>query len=223
MENSNRTVISRRSRPAKEPLSKDIIVKTALELLKNEGSSGLSMRKVAKALDTGPSSLYVYVKSLQELSAFVYDYGLGAVVFPDGKDGTWKSNLFDLLRSYLTVLFESPGIAELSLTTIPVGPNSLAITEYILGRMHEGGIRSTSAAWGVDLLLLYASSVAFEQSSRNHKGNTLEALSASYQTVDVLKYPMIGSLKEVLLSSGGEERFRWGLEVILQGIMFRQE
>lgn len=223
MNNSNRTVISRRSRPAKEPLSKDLIVKTALELLKNEGSSGLSMRKIAKALDTGPSSLYVYVTNLQELSAYVLDYGLDKVVLPDAQDGSWKTNLFDALNSYLRVLYESPGIAELALTTIPVGPHSLALMEYILGRLHEGGIRSTSAAWGVDLLLLYATSVAFEQASRDQKGTTLNTISTSYESLDVMRYPMIANLKYELTSSGGEERFRWGIEVILQGILQRQD
>ncbi|MCR8633013.1 TetR/AcrR family transcriptional regulator [Paenibacillus radicis (ex Xue et al. 2023)] len=223
MNNPPKTVISRRSRPAKEPLSKDLIVKTALELLKNEGSAGLSMRKIAKALDTGPSSLYVYVTNLQELSAYVLDYGLDKVVFPSSQDGSWKTRLFDVLNSYLTVLYESPGIAELSLTTIPIGPHSLAITEYILQRLQEGGIHSTSAAWGADLLLLYASSVAFEQSSRDQKGTTLLAISSSYQSLDAIQYPMIASLRNEMTSSDGEERFRWGLEVILHGILLKQE
>ncbi|WP_282943133.1 TetR/AcrR family transcriptional regulator [Paenibacillus sp. RC67] len=222
MNNPNRTVISRRSRPAKEPLSKDIIVKTAFELLKNEGMSGLSMRKIAKALDTGPSSLYVYVTNLKELSAYVLDYGLNEVVLPsDTQEDSWKNDLYDVLRSYLKILYESPGIAELSLTTIPIGPHSLAITEYILGRLHAGGIRSTSAAWGVDLLLFYTASVAFEQASRDQKGTTLDSIYSSYQSLDVLRYPMLAGLKEEMFS-GDQERFRWGIEVILQGILQTQ-
>lgn len=224
MENQNRTVVSRRSRPAKEPLSRDIIVKTALELLKSEGATGLSMRKVAKALDTGPSSLYVYVANLQELSAYVLDAGLDQVVVPETQEGTWKTQLFDLLNAYLTVLYESPGLAELSLTTIPIGSHSLAITEYILQRLQEGGIRSTSAAWGVDLLLFYVSSVAFEQSSRVQKGTKLHAIYAAYQSLDALRYPMLAGLKNEMFSGDTEarERFRWGLEVILQGILHTQ-
>jgi AcrR family transcriptional regulator len=223
MDKPTRTIISRRSRPAKEPLSKDLIIKTALELLKSEGPSGLSMRKIAKALDTGPSSLYVYVTNLQELSAYVLDHGLGKMALPDAQDSSWKTNLFDALNSYLMVLYETPGIAELALTTIPVGPHSLALTEYILERLHEGGIRSTSAAWGVDLLLLYPASVAFEQASRNQKGSPLHALTASYQTLDASRYPLLAGLKDEMTSSGGKERFHWGLEVILQGILNKQD
>ncbi|GGA05815.1 hypothetical protein GCM10008018_59690 [Paenibacillus marchantiophytorum] len=83
MNTTNRTIVSRRSRPAKAPLSKEVIIKTALELLRKEGSSGLSMRKIAKVLDTGPSSLYVYVTNLQELNDYVLDLGLEEVPLPD--------------------------------------------------------------------------------------------------------------------------------------------
>jgi AcrR family transcriptional regulator len=215
----NRTVVSRRARPAKEPLSKELIVETALVLVKSEGSAGLSMRKIAKALDTGPSSLYVYVTNQQELSAYVLDAGLAEVIFPKSDSGTWQSRLFDVLDSYLTVLFEAPGIAELALTTIPVGHNSLGLTEYMLQQLHEAGVGATSAAWGIDLLLLYVSSVAFEQTSRNQVGTTLQAVKASYQSLDAKRYPLLIGLREEMTSADGKARFRWGLEVILQGIL----
>lgn len=105
-----RTVISRRARPAKEPLSHELIVKTAYTLLKEEGLSGMSMRKVAKALDTGLSSLYVYVKNFQEQSAYVLDYGFGQLELPESGDRSWKERLFDALETYLWLLDEHPGL-----------------------------------------------------------------------------------------------------------------
>ncbi|EFM12505.1 transcriptional regulator, TetR family [Paenibacillus curdlanolyticus YK9] len=226
MKNTTRTVISRRARPAKEPLSKALIVNTAWELLRNEGSSGMSMRKIAKALDTGPASLYVYVKNLQELNAYVLDHGLDKVVLPDPQSADWRTNLFEALHNYQQVLFEAPGVAELALTTIPIGPHSLVITEYILARLHEGGMSARTAAWGLDMLLLYATSVAFEQASRNERGNELDALSASYLSLDAAQYPMLAGAREEMTSGSmtpeGHERFRWGLDVILQGMMQKQ-
>src|SRR5689334_6270924 len=47
-----RQIISRRTRPAKAPLSREVIVSTALDILRREGIAGLSLRKVAAALDT---------------------------------------------------------------------------------------------------------------------------------------------------------------------------
>lgn len=218
MDNTNRIIISRRTRPAKDALSREIIVKTAFELLAAEGLSGMSMRKIAKHLDTGASSLYVYVKNIQELYSYVVDYGLRDVILPEGRPNSWKSELVSLLNSYLNVLYTSPGVAELALTTIPIGPYSLAINEYILARLQEGGAQAKSAAWGADMLLLYVTSVAFEQSSREQKGMTLQSIRDSYQSLDAVKYPMLVRLNEEMFL-GDEERFQWGLEVILQGIL----
>ncbi|ODP28921.1 hypothetical protein PTI45_01700 [Paenibacillus nuruki] len=218
MDNTNRIIISRRTRPAKDALSREIIVKTAFELLAAEGLSGMSMRKIAKHLDTGASSLYVYVKNIQELYSYVVDYGLRDVILPEGRPNSWKSELVSLLNSYLNVLYTSPGVAELALTTIPIGPYSLAINEYILARLQAGGAQAKSSAWGADMLLLYVTSVAFEQSSREQKGMTLQSIRDSYQSLDAVKYPMLVRLNEEMFS-GDEERFQWGLEVILQGIL----
>ncbi|MNI72801.1 hypothetical protein D3C73_1287610 [compost metagenome] len=64
MINPNKTIISRRTMPAKGPLSTEIIIMTALNLLNKEGLKGPSLRKMAIVLDTGPASFYVYVDNL---------------------------------------------------------------------------------------------------------------------------------------------------------------
>ncbi len=221
MNNSNRRMISRRSRPAKEPLSRELIVKTAYELLKEHGIEGMSMRKVAKALDTGPASLYVYVNNVQELSAYVLDYGLGQMVYPDSKDITWKEQLFDLLHTYFLLLFEKPGLAEISLSTIPQGTNFLHLTEHLLAALHEGGIKSTSAAWGVDLLLLYVSSVAYEKVSWKKQGSSqITDTKKAFLQADKTQFPFIHRVKEEMFAGDtvSMKRFRWGIDVILYGI-----
>jgi AcrR family transcriptional regulator len=221
MENSNRKIISRRDRPAKEPLSHELIVRTAYELLKEQGVAGMSMRKVAKALDTGPSSLYVYVKNFQDLSSLVLDYGLGKLVLPDLKEVSWKENLFGALNAYFLLLHEEPGLAELSFSTMPRGTNFLRLTEYILATLQDGGVKSRSAAWGVDLLLLYVSSVAYERTSRKKHGNMqISDIKETFQSADPVLFPILFSLGEEMFSGDTKsmERFHWGLEVLLHGI-----
>ncbi|MEC0275256.1 hypothetical protein P4706_19570 [Peribacillus castrilensis] len=64
--------------------------------------------------------------------------------------------------------------------------------------------------------------MAFEQASRKQDGTAMDSLYVSYQSVDAKEYPLISSLKEELFS-GEQERFRWGLEVILQGMLQMQK
>jgi len=45
--------------------------------MREEGLERVTMRRLAAALDTGPSSLYVYVRNTAELHAAVLDELLG--------------------------------------------------------------------------------------------------------------------------------------------------
>ncbi|MCK6078134.1 TetR/AcrR family transcriptional regulator [Paenibacillus silvae] len=218
-----REIVSRRNRPAKEALSHELIVKTAYDLLKEEGTSGMSMRKIAKQLDTGPSSLYVYVKNLQELSSYVLDLGLGELHLPEITDDNWKEQLSQTLYGYAMLLIEQPGLAELSLRTIPIGDNAFRLNEYLLEVLQKGGISSTSAAWGTDLLLLYVSSVALEKAARSSE--QMERTQNYYNEADPVRFPLMNSLKKEIFSGDidSKERFFWGIEVILQGILQMQQ
>src|SRR6185369_12030599 len=93
---------------------------------------GMSLRKVAAALDTGPASLYAYVNDLDELHALVLDRALAKVKVAGDKGAGWRERLLRVLGSYARVLSASPGLAQLAFGTMAVGPNALRITEAVL-------------------------------------------------------------------------------------------
>ncbi|HMA35742.1 MAG TPA: TetR/AcrR family transcriptional regulator C-terminal domain-containing protein [Chloroflexia bacterium] len=214
-----RHIVSRRSRPAKPSLSRDVIVSTALDLLTRDGLAGLSLRKVAAALDTGPASLYVYVASLAELHALMLDRALAAVALPAARAGGWRDRLAAVLASYLRVLYNGPGLAQLALTTIPAGPNALRLIETLLDLLLEGGIAPPVAAWAVDLLTLHVAAVAAEQSAHRAQGDdALGPVTRAVAAVSAADYPHIHALRAELLS-GGDTRFGWGVDVLLNGVL----
>lgn len=182
-----RVIVSRRNRPAKAPLSREIIVATALDILAREGLAGLRLRRVATALDTGPASLYVYLANLDEMHALMLDAALAAMERP--RDGGWRARLKAVLRRYLDVLAARPGLAQLALSTIASGPHSLRIREILLGLLKEGGVDDKPAAWGVDLLILCVTAIVAEQSL--HRGDEPEGRGA--WAIDVLVDGLVGA------------------------------
>jgi AcrR family transcriptional regulator len=210
-------VTSRRGGPPKQPLSRDAIVKEALALLTREGLEGMSIRRVAAALDTGPASLYVYVESLDELRALVLDRALAAVKTEAPRGQDWRRRLRSLLDSYLRVLFDTRGLAHLAMTTMAAGPNSLRILEALLGQLEDGGVDRATAAWAVDLLTLYVTAVAAEQSERRGKADGLGPIVRVIGQVSPHDHPRIHAAREDLLSGPG--RVEWALDVLLTGIL----
>jgi AcrR family transcriptional regulator len=210
-------VTSRRGGPAKEPLSRDAIVTAALDLLRREGPEGMSLRKVAVALDTGPASLYVYVENLQELQALVLDRALSDVRTDGPRERGWQRRVTALLGSYLEVLLATPGLAELAMSTVAAGPNALRITEALLGHLDDGGVDRATAAWAVDLLTLYVTAVAAEQRHRRGGADALGPIARVLGGVSAQDYPRIFAAREDLLSGPG--RVAWALEALLTGIL----
>jgi AcrR family transcriptional regulator len=219
-----REIVSRRTRPAKAPLSRDVIVSTALDILARDGLSGLSLRRVATALDTGAASLYVYLANLNELHALMLDSALAAVSMPEAQNGSWRDRLKSVLKAYLRVLFERQGLAQLALSQIASGPNSLRIWETLLGLLKEGGADDVKAAWGLDLLTLYVTAIAAEQSVRRASGEGLERVKTVLRTISSEEFPLVLAARQTLLSDSDDAQSGWGrgdwaLDVIIDGIV----
>jgi len=217
-----REVTSRRGGPKKMPLSRDAIVTEALRQLTRDGLEGMSLRKVAAALKTGPASLYAYVDDLHELHALVLDRALAKVDLRGAKRGGWRASLERLLKSYLEVLFGSPGLARLALGTIAVGPNALRVTETFLRLLDEAGADRRTAAWAVDLFLLYAAAIATEHAGTDAQHDATDprgAVARAIRGVSAQAYPHIHAAREELLSGGGGQRVTWAIDVLLKGIL----
>lgn len=214
-----RAVKSRRGGPVKPPLSRDAIVRAALDLLQREGLEGMSLRKVAAALDTGAASLYAYVDDLRALQALVLDRALAGVdTAPRGRSA-WRDRLAAVLRSHFHVLVKNPGLAQLAMKAIPAGPNALRVLETLLALLEEAGVDGPTAAWAVDLMLLYVTGGAVEQSLRRDDPDPLGLLAQQIGAVTASEHPRIHAARGELVSGDGDARFEWALEVLLAGIL----
>ncbi len=221
LEGSGPAPRSRRERPAKAALTRDGILEAALGILEEEGIGKVTMRRIAAALDTGPASLYVYVRNTEELHAQILD-ALLARIAPIPATGSWRERLHAVLTAYAGVLFAYPEIARLTMTTHPIGPHYFALVESVLELLAEGGVGDSEAAWAVDLLLSTVTSNAVEHAAPNAVGEGTDALSdmaARIAAAPPETYPRIVRLGDEMLSGTGVDRFSWGLDVLINGVL----
>jgi AcrR family transcriptional regulator len=216
--------VSRRGGVVKEPLSRDRIVAVALASLEQDGLAGMSLRKIAQALETGPASLYAYVENLEELQALVLDKALAEVKTKPSREQDVRARLTAVLGSHLSVLLSKPGLAQLAMTTIAVGPNGLRIVEALLGILEDAGVDAATAAWAVDLLTLYTTAIAAEQSHRQAQehadgADTLAPVARAIAAVSADTHPRIVAARDHLVSGTGQGRGAWAIEVLLSGIL----
>jgi AcrR family transcriptional regulator len=218
---------SRRDRPAKPALSREAIIDAGLEILRSEGVDALSMRRVAQALDTGPASLYVYVANRAELHALLFDAAAGTVEVEPTDPARWREQLLDLVTRMTRLMSEEyPGIAKMAMATIPTGENALRITESMLSLLKAGGVSDQAAAYAADLISMYATAIAYEQSlyatqyaDPDHQEREVQRIAAHFAYLSAEKYPTMTALAPFLTRGDGHERFLLGLDVIINGLL----
>jgi AcrR family transcriptional regulator len=218
---------SRRERPAKPALSRDAIVAAALEIARTEGVEALSMRRLAQALDTGPASLYVYVADRDELHALLFDAAAATVETEPTDPERWREQLKDLGRRMVKMMAEDfPGIAILAMTRIPTGDNALRISESLLSLLKAGGASDQAAAYAGDLLSMYVTAIAYEQSlygtlyqDPEHEQREVEQLAQRFAAIDAQRYPTLAALGPAMTLGDGDERFELGMDVLINGLL----
>ena len=218
---------SRRERPAKPPLSREAIVAAALDIARTEGVEALSMRGVAQALDTGAASLYVYVADRNELQELVFDAAIGTIELPAIEPERWREQLKELGRRMVKMMSEDfPGMAVLAMSHIPSGDNAMRSAEVILSLLKAGGASDQAAAYAGDLLSLYVTAIAYEESlyrtlyrDPEHEKREVERLAERFAALDPERFPTMAALGPAMTRGDGRERFELGMDVLINGLL----
>src|SRR5262245_20436438 len=218
---------SRRDRPAKSALSREAIVDAALAILREEGLEAVSVRRIAQALDTGPASLYVYVANRDELHELLFDAAISAIETEPVDPERWRDQLKALGHRMIKMMVEDyPGIAFLAMTHIPIGDNALRVTESMLSLLKAGGASDQAAAYAADLLSMYVTAIAYEQSiyatryrDPDHELHEVEKLAQRFATLDAERFPTMAALAPAMTRGDGDERFELGMDVLINGLL----
>ncbi|AGL15745.1 TetR family transcriptional regulator [Actinoplanes sp. N902-109] len=198
------------------------MVGTAVDIMRAEGLERVTMRRLAAELDTGPASLYVYVRNTAELHGAILDELLAGLDHPsDFAEQGWRDRLIALLTAYTITLYRYPSLARSVLTLRPSGPHYLRLIDSMLGLLHAGGVPLKQAAWGIDILLQQATSSAAEHGSRDQaleSAEEEEELREAMAAASAEAFPHIDRARDELFSGTGEERMRWAFDTIIDGL-----
>jgi hypothetical protein len=117
-------------------------------------------------------------------------------------------------------------LARATFGRIPLGENALSSAERMLSLMRAGGLPDQVAALAVDLLSLYVMGVAYEDSLTAMDATTPDDLNRFitemrnyFDSLPSERFPNTVALAEALTSGDAEERFEFGLEVLIRGLI----
>lgn len=215
----------------KERLTRERIVDVALEQMKERGYEAVSMRSIATKLGTGPASLYAHVSNKDELDQLLLDRIAAQLDLPTPDPNRWQDQVRAVLSDIRALYLAHPGSGRASLGTIPVSGGSLRAAEGLMAILLAGGIEPQAASWFLDLGVLYVSALATEEGIWQDRARaaTGEVGAASKESLEVqvrelyaslppALYPSLSALAGPITAGGGDERFEFGLDVLLAGL-----
>lgn len=216
---------STRDRPSKAPLSDGAVLDAALGVLRREGIDAVTMRRVAKELDTGAASLYVYVQGHDELLRLLFDRVASGVALERSDPARWRDQLRALCVAMLEALEAHPGIARVALAQPPMGDNSLACAEALFDLLLMGGVQPQRAAWACDVIFLLITANAVETDVVREREATGQrpfdegALRRTFEELPAARYPQLSAHAVAMTSGSHRERFVFGIDTFVDGLL----
>ncbi|WP_112269039.1 TetR/AcrR family transcriptional regulator [Lentzea terrae] len=203
-------------------LSREAIVRKALEVLDEHGLQKLSMRKLAAELGAAPMSLYWHVPTKDALLELCLDEIYGELDLP-APDADWEPALRALMHSLRRVALKHPwwvrGIGEF--TTI--GPKAVAMADSMLEPMLRTGLSMAAAAKSVSTVSSYVIGYAIAEVNFSARGG-MDAPPPDLGKIAELyreKHPRYVEMLNDQAVWSLEGQFEFGLNCVIDGIKAR--
>jgi len=119
-----------------------------------------------------------------------------------------------------------PGLAVLAMSHIPSGENAMRGVEAMLTLLKAGGASDEAAGYAADLLSLYVTAIAYEESlyrklysDPEHEQREVAKLAERFASLDPERFPTMAAIGPAMTRGDGAERFELGLDVLINGLL----
>jgi len=211
----------------REKLSRDRIVETALRIMDTEGLDAVTMRRVGRELGVEAMSLYNHVRDKDDLLDGIRAYVLSQFEDP-GTEGPWEERARRGARSWREALRAHPN--TLILISESKGPStsvdSMRPTEIALRLLTEIGLSEDETVKAFCAFGGYiVGFVLFEVGVMHTSGPAADAPGPEQvlASLPVDEFPCFTSSLPYLMQGDIDERFEYGLDLMLAGLRARSD
>lgn len=202
------------------PLTRERVLRAAIDLADREGLDALSMRKLAKAVGVEAMSLYNHVANKDDLLDGIIDLVVAEIYVP-GADGDWRTELRRRAVSAHEVLLRHRWATGLLGSRVNVGPAMLRYIDATLACLITAGFTYEQAdrAWNALDSQIYG----FTLQAINFPLDPSEYASAAQRFLPLIPtetHPHMHALAALVIDGthSGTADFTFGLDLLLDGL-----
>ena len=204
------------------PLSKERVLRTAVDLADRGGSETVSMRKLGQELGVDAMSLYHHVQNKDEILDGIVDVVVAEIdVTTTGTD--WRVTMRQLVMAARVVMLRHPWAPRVIESRTDPGPATMRYMESVLAILRGGGFSLDLAHHAMHVLgsrVLGFNQDLYDDSDAGRDSPEMAALVRQMED----RYPYIAELALAVSHEGGlggcddDVEFAFGLDLILDGL-----
>ncbi|MDR0990719.1 MAG: TetR family transcriptional regulator [Propionibacteriaceae bacterium] len=203
----------------KPRLDETSIVQAAQDIVRESGFDALTLRAVARRLNTGPSSLYSYFPDRLHLVDAVFDAALATVPLPRVEllePGECQAEFIGLAEATIEVLARYDGIGAEVIRRIPEIPSLMRLSDTYRGLLIVMGVDPDQATVAVDLTNVLVLTLAIQAASSSPPTRTPESSAADQPATATA-----ADLVQNTASEAARARALWSIRTFLDGLLSR--
>jgi AcrR family transcriptional regulator len=205
----------------RRPLSRDRILRAALELADEEGIDSLSMRKLGRKLGFEAMSLYNHVASKDDLIDGVLDLVL-AEGDPPAPEGEWAPAVRASAISVHQAFLRHPWACRLVISPGHIRPARLRYMDSLLRRLREAGFSADTTYHAYHVLDAHIFGFSMWLASHSYTPSEVSDLVAMFERIiPAAEYPYLHEHGLQHLTEGPLHEvssFELALDLILDGL-----
>lgn len=202
-------------------LTRERILKAAVDLADVSGMEDFTIRKLATALGVAPMNIYHYLSSKDEIVDGMVEVVFGEIELPS-EDEDWKTAIRRRCLSARAALGRHPWAAPLMESRPVPGPANLGHHDAVIGCLRRGGLSIELTAHAYAILDSFVYGFAFEESTLPSGDKDMADIAAEMDQSDFLAdYPHVAELSQEHVMKPGYDfgdSFEFGLDLLLEGI-----
>lgn len=203
------------------PLSRDRVLRAALELADEGGTAALTMQRIGRRLGVEAMSLYRHVRNKDDILDGIVDLVFAEIELPEDRSN-WRAVLRAQSISTRAALRRHPWAITLMESRLTPGPANLRTHEDTITVLLDAGCSVRMATHAGNLVNSYVLGFALQEANFPYS-NAEELAAMSEEILANLRaeeYPNSARVARELLTSGFDygDEFEFGLDLILDAI-----
>jgi AcrR family transcriptional regulator len=218
----------------RETLTREQVIKAAIEILDEDGLEGLNMRRLGRDLGCAPTAVYWHVRSKDDLVVLAADQLWAEIERPDPDLIGWRDAAMIMARSFHAMLIRHLWLVQAMSAYFVFGPGKASHDEHCVSVYEQAGFAGEETDWAVNTVYLFVAGWALSESAEAARIRRLDPdpqrrfeqmQQVRAQIVESVRpFPRLAARIESFEEpdpTEPERSFEWGLVVIFDGLEAR--